>query len=67
MKAVLPGCRRAAVSREGLEIEGEFRGLSATRIFSHDTDHSVYKVKGGTLAATRADNIRTPPAAYEAQ
>lgn len=28
------------MSEEGIEIEGEFRGESATRIFSHDTDHS---------------------------
>ena len=51
MNAVLLDCRRAAVSEEGIEIEGEIRGESATRIVSHDRDDSVYKVKREILTA----------------
>ena len=51
MNAVIPGCRRAAVSEEGIEIEGEFCRESVTRLFSHDTDHTLHKIKRVILTA----------------
>ena len=46
MKAVLPGCRRAAISKEGIEIEGEFRGWCGTPILSHDTTYRPFGMQG---------------------
>lgn len=38
--------------KEGIQIESEFRGESATQICSRDTDDTVCKAKGEILTAT---------------
>ena len=50
MKSVLEDFRRALIS-ERIKIEGEFCGQSATRFFSHDTDHTLYMVEREILTA----------------